>query len=766
MEHNKVRNLNDFFLNLKDRPLECVYFYRINGYSPEIDSFVREYYKVAVKRGVVIEGKIPNPTEQNLSYYNEIMGALFSLDLAFIKESLKKWLPRMNGLQLSSVSSSLYRSLQDMKSGGKNEGMIRNAYIKFMCWLYYRFERIVALLGNEELPKILYEGSISKYELSILSILSNAGCDVVLLQYEGDAPYLKLDPQSLLSEPLDAQGAFPDAFCIKKLRDGIETEREHSALYGKAPSLRVCRNEWQKEKDEAFDSILCPPVTRGSEENVFYNCFFRMDGVENKASFENELFLFYQNIKSTGRALVIVNEKLPAPTTEEIGLIKRGNADSLEGLILSLLPNLPKVGVDSNVLGELIRYAFVETVLNEAKKESNLNRIKNFAVYLLCYIRRYASSLFAGWKLEPGKGVAIFILLGTVTNAAEASFLSLLSMLPVDVLSLHTNLNEACMLEAPGLKKFCYTESLSLKKFPEVSGTVSIGTAAYHAERELDSIMYQDTGLYRNRQYEKANVVALHTMYEEIAILWNQELKYRPGFSVVENCVNIPAICAKVMGIKEANVNAYYASIKALITEDTFYIDKAPFIAPGSPNPLKSGSASFYKNARLMREKIKDSPDYKYGILGESAQNLIFDKMETLIKRKMIRGIGENGMEYTVIATILNLPKDIVHLIQNFDFTKKNPKLIYVLASENIISIEDSIIIAFLSLVGFDILFFVPTGYQTIEKYFNQKFFEEHQIGEYVYDLNVPDMRISPKAKNGNAWFDKIKGLSKKLKRG
>ena len=45
----------------------------------------------------------------------------------------------------------------------------------------------------------------------------------------------------------------------------------------------------------------------------------------------------------------------------------------------------------------------------------------------------------------------------------------------------------------------------------------------------------------------------------------------------------------------------------------------------------------------------------------------------------------------------------------------------------------DSIQFAFLNLVGFDILFFVPTGYQCIERYFTQPFANEQQIGEYLY---------------------------------
>ena len=105
-------------------------------------------------------------------------------------------------------------------------------------------------------------------------------------------------------------------------------------------------------------------------------------------------------------------------------------------------------------------------------------------------------------------------------------------------------------------------------------------------------------------------------------------------------------------------------------------------------------------------------------------------------------------MEYTIVATVLNMEKNIVRMIQKFDFTKKNPKLIFIITDENILSIEDTILAAFLDLIGFDIVFFVPTGYQSVERYFAKEMIEEHQIGEYIYDLRVPDMNsISVEAK-------------------
>ena len=173
----KLSILDDYFKELSVRTTrEEVYFYRISGYTPQVAAFIRKYYEEARLRGVVIEGRIPNPAGQNLSYYEEMMGMDFQMAPGFIESRLQKWLPRMNPYQRKNMAMSMYDFFASMQRAGKTEGMLKNAYIKFMCWLYYKFERIVNLLGENSVPKILYEGDISHYELMLLSILCHAGC--------------------------------------------------------------------------------------------------------------------------------------------------------------------------------------------------------------------------------------------------------------------------------------------------------------------------------------------------------------------------------------------------------------------------------------------------------------------------------------------------------------------------------------------------------------------------------------------------------------
>ncbi len=756
-ERRKIKTLDDFFLERKNRSAEGVCFYRINGYNEQVAAFLRRYYEKARLSGVVIEGRIPNPDEKNLAYYSEIMGMDFQMSAGFFAAGLKKWLPRMDGRQRESVATSIYDCLDGLRRAGKNDNMLKNAYIKFMCWLYYKFERIVNRLGEDDLPKILYEGTVSYYELLLLVVLSRAGADVVLLQYKGDDGYRKADPGLAYSELFDVPGLspFPEGFSLKQLREEQAKELEKERLYsrvqgGGEPVLLNCTSAWTK--GEGLNDIKTEAKDRGSDPKLFYNCFCLIRGVWDKLAYMSDLYQFYLELKKSGRNIVVVDGDIPQPTMEEIGAVSRKNYTRRDDLLMDLSGN---ICCTADIrLQKIMRKAFLDLMLAEDGAESaGLNRLKNKAVHLICWLKRYQPGLFSGWKLPE---ISCFICFGGCHNENEALFLRFLARLPVDVLILAPDGGGQCELKDPFLYEMRHAESLAVRQFPTDRAGVSVGTAAYHAERELDSVLYQDSGIYRNRQYAKANVITLKTMYEEIAILWDQELKYRPGFGTVDDVVSLPVIFAKVSGVKDGELSAYWAGIRGLLTAETYLIRQAPYIDPAGFNPMKEHVAGFLKNGKLMRTKIRAHKGYPYGYLREEIQEYILDKLQLLIDLKRVKGTFENGTEYTIVATVLNMDREILRLLQNYDFTGKNPKLIYLSTTETMLSLEDTILTAFLNLAGFDVVFFVPTGYQSVERYFGQNIIEEHQIGTYMYDLRVPELKSVSSKQTRRSWRDII----------
>lgn len=737
-ERKKIQSLNDFFTALNKRKDKAVYFYRISGYNSDIEDFIFKYYSEARTKGTVIEGKIQNPDEKNLSFYEEMMGDDFQLEKTFVVNSLKKWLPRANAYQCSSVAESLYNVLSSLKRLGKSDGVLKNTYVKFMCWLYYKFEKVVCCINSDDVPKILYEGYAGRYELMFLSMICFAGCDVLLLHYDGDDKYLSQDPKSIISDALKLpnMSKFPADFSLKWVRQEMQDRAELDRLYGQKPSITNCTNAWIK--GEPLSDIKKTPATRGEDSRYFYNCFSRIWGVEDKVTYPNELYQFQLEIRNSKRNLLILENGIPQPTAEEIARVDRKNYADKVSMIADFSSKI--IHFQNAELRKLAVKCFIDSVMESSKEEGmTLTKLTNRSLCLLCWINRYFQKLFAGWAMPL---VSCFVYLGGCKNEYEVAFLKTLARMPCDVLILVPNLNKRCTLTDELLFELKFNNSLEVETFPTESSGLRLATAAYHAERELDEVIYTDSGMYRSHQYNKANSLTLKTMYEEIELLWNEELRFRPNFSTVDDVVNMPVLFAKVSGVKDGQVQQYWQSVKSLINEDTLVISSVPYINPMFANPMKQGVTEFFKNGKLQRDAIRRSRFYRYGVMREETQNYIFDKLQLLIDQRLINGTFINGTEYNIVSTVLNMQTDLLRLIQKFDFTRKNPKVVYINTTENLISQEDAILMAFLNLVGFDVVFFVPTGYQSVERHYTKSLMDEHQIGEYMYDLRTPNIGV------------------------
>ena len=754
-QHKKPSSPDAFFTDLTARGGEYVYFCRINAYNQRIQSFLVKYYECAGKNGVIIDGKIPNADQNNLSYYYEIMGDAFSMTKPFITQSIRKWLPRMNDAQLAAVAGAVFDVLAKLQSEGKNENMLKNAYVKFMCWLYYKFERITSRLGQKDVPKIMYCGTVSHYELLLISVLSKAGCDVILVQPDGDEGYLKLDPSSELSDRIDAADGtkFPPGFSLKSLRQEAAAKASQDRALGPKPVYQVVRNSWARGSGFA-DAVIKFPE-RGCGENTFNTVFYRVTGAPDRSTYVSDLMQLKSEASADDRKVVIVENELKAPGFEDLNGIRWGNYASYEDAVADLSKNIG-FSYDSG-LQRLMKYEFSSLMLEKSKEPGmKVNKLVNIAVIILSWIKKWEMPLFAGWKPDR---VACFIYFGRCQNDNEALFLRFLSKLPTDVLIINPDPSKPCVLRDDELKDYKFDDAVDLPAFPGEGFAVRAGTSAYHAERDLDTLMYQDTGMYRNRQYSKASAIVLETTFEEIDIYWDQELKYRPNFMTDNDEVKVPVIFSKVSGVKNRDAKAYWQFIKHLMTNEALLLDGARrSCSQPRENPMKPFATQFLKNGRLDRNAIKNHRNYPYKILREDVQEYILDKLQALINSKIIKGTFQTGVEYAIVAEILNLEKDIERKIQNFDFTKKNPKIIYLNTSEAAITLSDAIILEFCSLAGFDVLFFIPTGYSNVENYYSYPIVSEHQIGEYLYDLRPPDFsRISPRPLNApRSWRDKL----------
>ena len=747
--HQKIKGLEDFFKRQSERKPKGVYFYRVNSYDETILEFIRKYYDLAKREGAIIDKNIENPTADNIAYFNEIIGDKYVHGPGFMAEALKKWLPRIKDYQRASIADGIYDTLEVLRRQGKNIDILKNNFIRIMCWLYYNFYNIMERLGNDDVPKIIFWGNVNFSELSTLKILSNAGADIILVQPGGDSKYMTIDPKSEYSIDLGmGSESFPAGFDLQWLLKQHEEDKSKRLLYSNKANAKANTNTWLS--GDLFEDLK--NTRRGENTSFFYNMFARINGCDNRNTYVNNLFLLYQDLKKSNRSIKVINNKITNPSVDEISKIKRGNYANENQLIMDLKKN---INLKSNTFIDVARDAFVDTMIETGKlMNMDLNKMMNKGIYILCWFQRYIPDLLGNTDIHSPAPILIYF--GNVETDTESLFLNMVAKLPIDVIIFNPE-KKVDKLTGERLYEVHFEETLKVNEYPTDGNNLSMGTMAYNAERDLDTMMYSDTGMYRDMQFSKANIIKLSTTYEEIKIYWKQEARFRPNFSTVDDIVNIPVMFAKISGVANSDTDTYFKNIKDLLTDTTLIYkneniyDRNCTVAAGVP--------SFFKNGRLDREGIKHSQIYKYDYLRAETQDYILDKLSELLRRKTIAGTGQNGTEYKIITIVLDLPKEILRFIQSFDFTKCPPKLIIVNTTETVISLEDSIIVAFLNLIGFDIVFFIPTGYDNVNKYFNNQIMEEHIIGNYLYDIAIPDFnRLRSVKEKKKSFFSRFFG--------
>ncbi len=810
LERSTLTTFEDYALPLSRRASPGPFFVRVCAWSPRVQEGIWRFHEMARQWGIIIENRISNPDDGQIGYMQETLGSDFEPTAAFAEDALRRWMPRMSDANRRGFAEALERQYGELKRRGKPEGVLKNLYIKLMCWLYYRFERLMPLLGKEDLPKLLYVGEgITAHELTMLTMLCEMGADVLLVQTRGDEAYLRLDPQSKWSQLYAVPGGvpFPQDFSLKKLRKemsatvnppnvrpgpsaqskenapagattrrppepparsrtvgnnpvGSATRRPPTTPvspsargkivaenYFAAPAHEMCTNAWMTEAD--YGQLLTPPPSRGDDPKLFYNGYIRLKGVRDKLDYLNDLHRFYQQLTAAGRAVTAVDGPLPKPEPDELNAIRRRSRyASPEEMIVDLAGNLPADAVDE--LQRMMQRAFIQVMRYAADAQPNPNRLLVSGVVLLCRIRRWHGALFRGWK---PRDVPVFILLGGCADADDALYVRWLARVPADVLLPVPNLEKPCALADDTLLELEGEESMAVAHFPRDDATMRLSTMAAHAEKDLDTLLYADSGIYRNRQFARGNAVTLRTTYDELFILWDQELRYRPGFDAGADTVNMPVLYAKISGVEGGRLPEYWQKVRQLAEKDALYARQLPLPCVKEEGAYQAMAQKALNNGRINREALKRERRYPFGLLREALQAHIFDKLQLMLDRRLIRGTFVNGTEYTVLSTALSMDKELLRMLQAFDFTRRNPKVVCVDAREGGASLQDAIMLTLLNLIGFDIALFVPTGYQTIERFLADNLPVEHQTGEYIYDLTTPELDAIPQAKP-SGWFD------------
>lgn len=799
---NSSKPLDDIFIPINKRagykvaqsPVIPTYYYKYIGINEnetvyynelkELDKKLMDLQSLYLK---FVDG-IPLNDYKNISLKTEAIWKRYNPVLPSNKNHLFKELKEINvypKLNNNLYATSVRESFIDLlmlyfnNENSINISKVKNFCLKIFSWINEYIPKIFGNLKGSSVestinPKVVFYGNIKKHEIYFLTYLYYLGVDVLYINpcfnngFEKKGQLYEI-PNVFKLKKEGQLKKFPSYKKNSSNSVSINTDIKENTFKSQNSNLDIDNKDSiftsPKKSNNPFEDIFTPLNHRAgyiSGSTPFVPIYFyRYIGTDKKEDeYRHMLFNLDKKLSSLNNLYIKFTDSIPLNHDPELVRRTKGIWDKFKSINNSTPDMIIKKFIETKSFPDLKNELLNNTLIKNFKlvldlylsksKNTNINKLKNFCLKLLIWSNVYTRKLLLGINYEdtntPIKNPKI-LYYGDIKKH-EVYFLILLSKLGADVLYLNpysdTTFDKIDKEELHS-KALHFKNKINIKEFPKEDVTIRVETNAFRASQEISRIIHNDQdGLYQHWQFEsyKTSHVTLKSTYDELKLLWNEESRMRTGFKVEGDTVYIPNLFAKISGAYN-DLNLYWDEIKQFKSvEQVLFLDKVPFTKSSFKTSDMYTSSSLINENGLNKKRLLEHQSYKYSYLKTALQDTIIDKINRLISSDMLKVNMNKEFKIKVIMTLLSLDKSILKLIQRFDYPFKVPKIIIYDNNESMFSDEDSIVLAFLNLIGFDILVLTPTGYNNIEDKIFNKYYDTHKLEEVRFDLELPDFNF------------------------
>ncbi len=456
-----------------------------------------------------------------------------------------------------------------------------------------------------------------------------------------------------------------------------------------------------------------------------------------QAEYHNMLYTLRDELIRSSKLLFYIEYEMKLPDSTELSRFEGIDASDREKLLETLIDKINDIRSDMGDVRNDLAKETLPMFLNGLDGEKMLETARTLIIRME---RCFSSKAFAehGWQEIP-----VLLYYGGIDHDT-LMFLHFMSRLGIDVLYICSSKAPLPLISKNNLEGrmqiFELSGSSPVAPYPDKLVRTKFSTVAYNASKELDGILYSGDTMFRDFQFDDMQSITLNTTYDEIDVLWHQQAKYRPGFAVNDGKVTVPAIFAKISGVNDGDLNEYWDGVKQKLSPNTRLIHKSPSYRKYSESQLDVYKP-YYSGKKILTEQLKNSPLNKYSFLSDSLQLLIFGKMQEAVDSGFLT-LPESELVPMVIYVGTNIDREILKLLQKYDFTKDIPKLIVIDVIEDTFSSVECIQLLLYNLLGLDILVYTPTGYKNIETFLSGAAFSTHTMNEFKYSVHIPKFKI------------------------
>lgn len=509
-----------------------------------------------------------------------------------------------------------------------------------------------------------------------------------------------------------------------------------------------------------FEKLFSSQSDRGNyTPSISYlNYFISYTGLKDEDLYNLEIFKSKEKFDSR-QDIVLFFDSIPNPSDfDTINYFK----DKLKNYNNSLANIDITIVNDEHLNGKIKKV--IDIFLDSQNSEFSNDRVKqNFIIKIISWIKEYIKPL----KISKDDAPKV-IFYGDIKKH-EAYLLLIIHLIGFDVLYL--NPNEDSNINLLDSKKYkieviksnlidenvSFEERIKLGEVIEKSTIKKAMTVGAQASKRISDQLLNDCSFIKPWQLQdrKIKSLLLNSTLDEIGIYFKEPLKLRPGFTFDNKNVEVPVFFSKINGSYNDNNDYLDFIYNFRFSDDAFFIEFDGDVSRLYKKFTKDAfSLSFLINGEGIIDKkgILENKSYNISTLNANIQELILEKVEEVIAGDMFISKLNKEDRIKGLYTVLNMDKKIVHMINNFDYSLINPKLILYIEKDFIFEKEILFLMLLLSKIGFDIIVLCPCGSNCIENVINNELIDIHRLDKMVYELKLNSIT------NGIPLFKKIFG--------
>lgn len=629
-----------------------------------------------------------------------------------------------NSKCMHNIEMKIQEIISEFTSGNKsyiaNETQLVNLTCKLRFWASTQFRDVIQKLDNKQsIVRVMIDNKLSKHEKLFIEWLYDLGVTLLIIT----------DKQNILTQVKSDN--------IKYMWVNTNEKIDYTSGYTKNINTNCVTKVCSVNNIED----IVPAILDKSKVVRLI-----LDGVDSK----EETYKIYKELHTKSE----IDNGIKWYNPEDLVLMPEDTS-----IITSRIP-ASKVSNTDYIIATIQMFV-------DKSKGINSQDIKDI---LTAYKNTYQSSQFFNKVVKSvvtfnklvSKDCDTIILYGKLSDSYKITLDMLLKTEGISVVVLSSFKEKT--IKTDGYNIISLENSVDYFDIDRVSYVGAIKTQAASVEKEVNKQLFSgDTlGMYKHGQFKTCKTIRFSTAYPELNVWWNKEMYLRPGFESTQDSATVPTIFKVISGIDKepkeftkfiANLchgktilfdtGEHLKVCRCISTSDNNYsnIIRATDINKTSFDSQKR----FFENGELMRNRIKSGVNYKYSIINDDKQELIFKSIEEIINRRLVNyeSFGLNFDDYidSVLKVGLNLSKNTIQHINWFDYFTDNPNIVIVLNDDTLLNIEDIIYIVLMSLCGFDILIFVPTRYNSVENKISDILnIDYHIIGEAYYNLDTNNL--------------------------